>query len=211
MNEAAPLAARHLSVTGLACSRGEELILSDLDLEAGPGDIVLLRGPNGAGKTTLLLCLAGQLRHDGQIDWRGRSDDARPGTDLHLIGHLPALKPSLTVEENLAFWAELNGGDRALVPGALEACGLGGLGDLDAGVLSAGQTRRLSLARLLVAERPIWLLDEPSSALDARGEKWIGGLMAAHARRGGLVIAATHLDLDLGGHAARVVAIGAAA
>lgn len=211
MNETVPLAARHLSVTGLACSRGEELILSDIALDAGPGEILLLRGPNGAGKTTLLLCLAGQLRHEGQILWQGRGEEARAGSDLHLIGHLPALKPSLTVEENLRFWSRLNGGDQKRVPAALEACGLGGLGDLDAGVLSAGQTRRLSLARLLVAERPVWLLDEPSSALDAKGEKWIGGLMADHARRGGLVIAATHLDLDLGGHAARTITIGATA
>ena len=208
MTRSEAVAARHVQICDLACQRGEDLVLSGIAFSAGPGDVVLLRGPNGAGKSTLLLCLAGHLRHEGQIIWGGRDPEARPGTDQHLIGHETAVKPSLTLAENLRFWATLCGGDETLVPQALGAAGLGGLDDIAAGHLSAGQTRRLALARLAVADRPVWLLDEPSAALDAQGERWIGAMMAAHAARGGLVIAATHLDLDLGGLMPRVIDIG---
>src|SRR5690606_39050473 len=127
-------------------------------------------GPNGAGKTSLLLTLFGAIRPAaGTIVTRGADRDARPATGMHFIGHRPAVKSRLTVAENLDFWARLNGKSGEPVPLALERVGLGGLGAVDAGHLSAGQTRRLALARLLVSNRPIWLLDEPTAALDDEG------------------------------------------
>jgi heme exporter protein A len=187
---------RHLKVSGLSCRRGERLLIDGLDFEMEPGEIVLLRGPNGAGKTTLLLTLAGVMRPDaGHIAITGVGEGASQAAELHLLAHLPAIKARLTVEENLRFWADLNGGDRELIEPALVAVGLIHIETLMAGYLSAGQTRRLALARLLVADRPVWLMDEPTAALDREGELLVGGLIDAHLLRGGIVIAATHHDL----------------
>lgn len=189
---------RNLAVTALGCRRGERLLFANLAFSVPPGELLLLRGPNGVGKTTLLLALAGIVRPDtGTISIEGRGEEDRPGTDLHLMGHQPATKPRLTVAENLRFWADMLGGDRALLTPALEAVGLAAIAGLEAGHLSAGQTRRLGLARLLVADRPIWLLDEPTSALDTEGEQLVLRLLAAHLARGGIAIAATHHDLQL--------------
>jgi heme exporter protein A len=185
-----------LQVSGLSCRRGERLLVEKLDFAVEPGEILLLRGPNGAGKTTLLLTLAGIVRPAaGSIVVSG--GNAAGGAELHLLAHLPAIKGRLTVGENLRFWADLNGGDRALVEPSLQAVGLGHLETLAAGYLSAGQTRRLALARLLVADRAVWLLDEPTAALDREGELLVGRLIDAHLRRGGLVVAATHHELAL--------------
>jgi heme exporter protein A len=187
-----------LKVSGLACRRGERLLIDHLDFEVEAGEILLLRGPNGAGKTTLLLALAGIVRPEaGSIALTGGEADAGPSSDLHLLGHQPAVKSRLSVTENLRFWADINGGDRLLIEPALTAVGLGHADALEAGHLSAGQTRRLALARLLVAERPVWLLDEPTAALDTDGELLVGRLLDAHLLRGGLVVAATHHDLAL--------------
>lgn len=200
MKNAAPLPSRHLEVADLASARGGRQVFAGISLSAGPGEAVVLRGPNGAGKTTLLLCLAGLLRPSaGTLDWRGRDPEARPGADLHFLGHANAIKPDLAVAENLAFWAKVNGGDPDLIAPALAAAGLAHAATLEAGYLSAGQTRRLAICRLLVAARPIWLLDEPSAALDRQGETWLAGLIAAHLDAGGLVIAATHADLGIAG------------
>ena len=173
-------------------------MIDGLEFTVGPGEILLLRGANGAGKTTLLLALAGVAAPAaGRIAILGGADEAGQPADLHLLGHLPAVKSRLTVAENLRFWADLNGGDRDLVGSALQAVGLAHIETLAAGYLSAGQTRRLALARLLVADRPVWLMDEPTAALDREGELLIGRLIDAHLRRGGLVVAATHHDLVL--------------
>lgn len=201
---------RRLEVSDLACMRGERDIFSSVGFSVGPGELLLLRGPNGAGKTSLLMCLCGFVPTiHGTIDWQGCSLDEEPGTDTHFVGHLSAVKPGLTVEENLKFWALVNGGDVDGVDQAIEVAGLGHAGMLDAGLLSAGQTRRLALSRLGVAPRPIWLLDEPTAALDAAGDKWVGGLIDTHLDRGGMVIAATHLDVPVKDQArVKTVAIG---
>jgi heme exporter protein A len=188
---------RQIDVTDLACRRGERLLFADLGFSLGPGRALLVRGPNGAGKTTLIKTLAGLIRPDaGRIAIAGRSEEERPGTDMHLLAHASGVKGRLTVEENLGFWRAVNGG-AGDAGEALDIVGLRGIADLEAGHLSAGQTRRLALARLIVAPRPIWLLDEPTAALDAEGDALVGRLIDAHLAQGGLCIAATHLPLVL--------------
>ena len=191
---------RAITVTGLTVRRGERTLFKGLDFVVPQGAVLAVRGANGAGKTTLLLVLAGIIRADaGRIDFAGRDPaTVRPGADIHLFGHLPALKPRLTVAENLRFWALVSGATGMSVGAALGEVGLGAIAALDAGYLSAGQSRRLALARLLVSLRPIWLLDEPTAALDAAGEALVGRLIDRHRDGGGIVIAATHHDLMLG-------------
>ncbi len=158
---------------------------------SAPGQLLLLRGPNGAGKSSLLLALAGILRPEaGTIDWHA---DEPP--KLHLVGHQPGVKSRLTLLENLSFWRSVNGATGLMPEAALEAVGLGALGGLDAGYLSAGQTKRLALARLLVTDRKLWLLDEPAASLDADGDALVARLIAERLASGGGVIAATHDDI----------------
>lgn len=181
----------HLGVRGLTVRRGERLLFADLAFELRPGGVLLLRGPNGVGKSTLLLALAGIVRPDG-----GTIAGAER-TELHLLNYQSGLKGRLTVSENLKFWQAMNGANGPSVEAALDAVGIGGLGMLEAGYLSSGQLRRLALARLLVSRRPIWLLDEPSAALDAEGEVLLGRLIDAHRERGGIAVIATHHELPL--------------
>jgi len=184
-----------LRATGLACRRGERVLVEGLDFEVGPGRALLLKGPNGAGKTTLLMTLYGAIRpHSGGFAFEGA--DADTASFMHLFGHQSAIKPRLSVAENLAFWAAVNG-NSASIDAALDAVRLASIAWLDAGYLSAGQTRRLAWARLLVSPRPVWLLDEPTSALDAQGDAMVAQLIDAHLDQGGLVVAATHLPLAL--------------
>jgi heme exporter protein A len=197
MRTAEHLPVRRLTAEKLACVRGERQLFTGLDLMLGPGDALLLTGPNGAGKSSLLMCLAGLLAHEGQVIWHGRNSEERPGSDLHFFSHLPAVKPHLSLRHNLEFWADLNRGDRTRIGPALSEARLDHAADLAAGLLSAGQTRRLALCRLLVAPRPIWLLDEPTAALDTQGDKWVAGLIDRHLATGGLAVIATHLKLKL--------------
>lgn len=180
-----------VSVENLTIRRGERVLVRDLSFTVPPGELLLLRGPNGAGKTSLLLCLAGILGPAAGAVAAGEPDH------MHLLGHLSAVKPRLTVRENLMFWCALLRGDPALVAPSLETVALARAADLEAGHLSAGQTRRLAIARLLVADRPLWLLDEPAAALDAEGELLVARLLDAHLGRGGLAVAAVHHDLHL--------------
>jgi heme exporter protein A len=189
---------RAIRVQGLAVRRGERTLFEGLDFVVEAGEALLLRGPNGSGKTSLLLTLFGAIRPEaGRIVFDGVDAEARRETEVHLVGHRPAVKARLTVAENLGFWAAVNGASGETVETALDTVGIGGLGDADAGHLSAGQTRRLALARLLVSKRDIWLLDEPTAALDAEGEALVAHLIDAHCAGGGIVVAATHHDIPL--------------
>ena len=159
-----------LKVDDLCVARGGRPVLTGLGFALGPGEVLEVRGPNGAGKSSLLMALAGLLTPEkSAITWTGVDDAAESRALLHYLGHRAAVKPGLTLRENLTFWADALGGPREGVMPALAAAGLGAIADLDAGVLSAGQARRLALARLLAIPRPVWLLDEPTAALDMAG------------------------------------------
>jgi heme exporter protein A len=185
-----------LEAQGLGIIRGERPVFAGLDLAVAAGEALVLRGPNGAGKSTLLRLLAGLLSATvGRITWNGAAIDDEHGRRLRYAGHGDALKPALTARENLAFWARFEGG--GAVEGALERLGLSTLADLPAGILSAGQKRRLGLARLALAPRPLWLLDEPTVSLDAAAVDMLAGLIADHRAGGGMVVVATHDGLAL--------------
>lgn len=209
MTAAVPrLPPRTLTLTSLAAERGERLLFAGIDLRLEPGGIAELRGPNGAGKTSLLMIVAG-IAHPaaGTAVIGGGDPEGRPETDIGFLSHRSAIKPRLSVAENLRFWAALNGRPAGTVDQALETVGLAPIAGLDAGHLSAGQTRRLALARLLLLDRPLWLLDEPTAALDAQGEVLVADLIDTHLDRGGLVLAATHHDLGLR-HPSLTIALG---
>ena len=192
-----------LLADSLTVERGGRTILSGLSFSVMAGEAVLLTGPNGSGKTTLLRTLAGHIRHSsGRVALDGGSADLVCAEQCHYVGHLNAVKPSLTAAENLAFWARYLGSDASaarLPAAALERLGLGDLGHVPTGYLSAGQKRRLGLARLLVARRPVWLLDEPTVSLDAASVALFAGLVTEHLAGGGLVVAATHVPLGIAG------------
>ncbi len=183
-----------LEVEGLATIRGERLVFAGLSFALPAGGALLLTGPNGAGKSTLLRLLAGLGRVEaGRVRWQGK--DALADLPAHAarvayLGHQDAIKPGLTAAENLRPWG---GGTAA----ALAAVGLAALAELPARLLSAGQRRRLALARLLLRPAPIWLLDEPTLGLDAASVARFGVMLAGHRAAGGVVVAATHLPLPL--------------
>lgn len=188
-----------LEARDLACLRGEQrVVFAGLSFTLDAGGALLLTGANGAGKSSLLRLLAGLLAPaEGVLLWQGEdalADRAAHARRLRYVGHGDALKPALTARENLGFFARLWGGE---VDAALAALGLGALADLPARVLSAGQKRRLGLARLALAPADLWLLDEPTTGLDAASVERLGTLLAAHRAAGGIVIAATHLPLPL--------------
>ncbi len=177
-----------LSVTGLACARGGVPVLEGVSFRLMPGQALILRGPNGAGKTTLLRVLAGlQAPEAGLIEAAEES--------LAYAGHADGIKAQLTVAENLAFWAAIY--RRSGITGALEAMALGPLVGRLARELSAGQKRRLGLARLMVTGRPVWLLDEPTVSLDAASVALFAAMVRGHLAAGGSAVIATHVDLGL--------------
>jgi heme exporter protein A len=179
-----------LAVSDLACARGGRRVLDRFALVLADGAVLALRGANGAGKSTLLRALAGLLPATGRIELDGRPLDADARAEaVAYAGHLDGVRPQLTVAEHLRFWAALHGGDAA---GALAAFGLAPIAERPAALLSAGQRRRLALSRLALAPRRLWLLDEPSAALDADGEARLDGLLRAQAAAGGIAIVATH-------------------
>ena len=188
-----------LRVENLGVERGGRSVLSAMNLNVRSGEMLLLTGPNGSGKTTLLSAIAGLLPLSaGSISLSGGVPDLDVGQQAHLVGHRDALKPSLTVEENLAFWCEFLGG--SLLEAGLDAFGLGGLRDFPVAVLSAGQRRRLALSRLRLAARIVWLLDEPTLGLDAASSDTLGSHMRRHLEEGGIIVAASHVALAPSAH-----------
>jgi heme exporter protein A len=181
----------------LACIRGGREVFSGLDFGVAAGEALLVTGRNGAGKSSLLRLIAGLVRiAAGRLSLDGGDPEAGIGEQAHYLGHQDALKPALSVGENLRFWAGFLGGGEDIAP-ALAAVDLDRLAALPAGYLSAGQRRRLSIARLVAVKRPIWLLDEPTSALDAASQERLAGLMRAHLEGGGMILAATHGAIGL--------------
>ena len=187
-----------LAGAGVGGVRGGREVFSGLDFEAASGGALAVTGANGAGKTSLLRMIAGLLTlAGGSIVLEGGENELTLAEQAHYLGHRDALKPALSVMENLAFWRDFLGGEVSDAAESLAAVGLDHAAELPAAYLSAGQRRRLSIARLLAVRRPIWLLDEPTSALDAGGQALFTGLMGEHLGRGGLIIAATHAPLGI--------------
>jgi heme exporter protein A len=198
-----------LTVSGLASERGGRAVFDGISFSAGDGELLTITGPNGAGKSTLLRILAGLLPvTEGRIELDPAPEAVR-GTQMHYLGHRDGLKAAMSVRENVAFWRK-TGGATGLEPlEALERVRLSHLIDLPAAYLSAGQKRRVAIARLLAIVRPIWLLDEPTATLDAQSEADIGELISAQLASGGMVIAATHQRLPV--DATRSIRLGAGA
>ncbi|WP_047309607.1 heme ABC exporter ATP-binding protein CcmA [Rhodopseudomonas palustris] len=187
-----------LSGRDLRCVRGGREVFAGLGFDASGGEALALVGHNGAGKTSLLRLIAGLLTPEaGTITFDGGEPDTPVAEQAHYLGHRDALKPSLSVAENLGFWHDFLGGERTDLDAGIRAVGLGHAAELPAAYLSAGQRRRLSIARLLVVRRPIWLLDEPTSALDVKGQELFVGLMQDHLAGGGIIVAATHTPLGI--------------
>ncbi len=189
-----------LTASGIACRRSERLLFRELNFTLAPSQALILRGPNGSGKSSLLRLLAGLLpATEGTLLWRGRAvsaDRAAYHSDLTYLGHLDALKPQLLVRENLQFWADLVTATVS-VESILAKVGLDIYADFPAQHLSAGQRRRFGLARLLLKPAPIWLLDEPLTALDMHGQKLALDLIGQHQATGGIAVIATHDQLSL--------------
>ncbi len=187
-----------LRADGLTAIRGERLVLRDVSFEVPRGGALILSGPNGAGKSTLLRLLAGLARPDaGRLLWDGAdalADRTEHGRRVALLGHQDALKPGLTAAENLIFAARISGRP---IAAALADMGLQDLAELPARMLSAGQKRRLALARVSLSGAPLWLLDEPTLGLDESAIDRLGGVLARHLSEGGMIIAATHVALPL--------------
>jgi heme exporter protein A len=189
--------------TDLTCVRGGRRVFAGVNFAVAAGTPLLLTGANGAGKSSLLRLIAGLIHPDhGTVSLDGGDDELTVGEQTHYLGHLDPLKGALTVMENLAFWLRfLNAGgisgESAAAERSLDTVGLGELADVPAGYLSAGQRRRLSLARMVAVPRTLWLLDEPTAALDTASQERLAGLMRTHLGHGGLIVAATHGPLGL--------------
>jgi heme exporter protein A len=187
-----------LLASELACTRGGREVFSGLGFTVGAGQALIVSGPNGAGKSSLLRLVAALVpMTGGRLVLEGGDSELALAEQAHYLGHLDALKPALSVRENLAFWTQFLGGSLPAVEPALAAVGLGAIAHLPAAYLSAGQRRRLSIARLIAVKRPLWLLDEPTSALDVTAQAVLASLMAGHLAEGGLILAATHGPIGL--------------
>lgn len=192
-----------LSVTDLTLSRGERTLFRSLSFSAAAGEAVALTGANGAGKTSLLRAVAGFIRPEaGKIAFHDADKepieaDLARAHELHLLGHLDGLKGARTARDELMFQSHWLGHSHHGIDEAIETLGLKPLLDLEVRKLSAGQRRRLALARLIGSPRALWLLDEPLSPLDARWREAVGAMMARHLAGGGLILAAVHDPLPI--------------
>ena len=203
MNDLGMAASRLLSISGLGCARGGRVVLRDLGLELGAGQLLMLRGHNGAGKSSLLRCLAGLLPwRAGSLQWCGNTLSPRDTAyqrQLAYMGHQAGMSDALTGMENLRFALDLMAvhWNEARVQAALQALSLTGGVARPFGRLSQGQRRRLGLARVLLGERPLWLLDEPDNCLDVQGEQYLGNALEQHLASGGMAVVASHRNLVL--------------
>jgi len=190
----------------LTCLRGDRLVFTGLDFRIEPGEALMLLGPNGSGKSSLLRMMAGLLKiFRGRMAWDDLDVHEEPDQHrrrIHYVGHLDAVKPVLSAVENLAFWARLGGAadPHAHAFQALERLGVPHIAPVPGRYLSAGQKRRLNLARILAAPAPLWLLDEPTVALDRAAVRLLEGIIAEHRAAGGMVVLSTHADIDMPGH-----------
>ena len=185
---------------GLTCIRSERIVFAGFNFSVKAGDALVLSGPNGSGKSSLLRLMAGISRPAaGQITWRGKSITEDPEhffSDMHYVGHRDAVKQALSVRENLIFHSALRS-VTSNIDNALDLTGLAALANVPARMLSAGQTRRLALARILASPAPLWLLDEPTVALDTVSVERLRAAIASHREGGGIVIASTNVPLNI--------------
>lgn len=194
-----------LTAIDLGAIRGGERVFSNIGFKVSAREALIITGPNGSGKSTLLRIIAGLLSPaSGQVILGGKPKISSPEFDekplrehCHYLGHENAMKPALSIAENLVFWQEMDDQPHLDVGEALETVGLKALAHVPFGHLSTGQKRRISIARLLVNQRPVWLLDEPTAGLDRRSEEQFCQLMKAHLEEDGIILAATHLPLGL--------------
>lgn len=185
-----------LVAENLTCERGERVVFRGIDFSVAAGEMLILKGPNGAGKTSLLRLIAGLVEpSEGRLELEGGHADLSIGQQCHLVAHQNAVKPTLTVRENLEFWSGFLGGGK--VDEALETFNLTALESYATALLSAGQLRRLTLSRLLVIPRVLWLLDEPTVGLDTNSTDSLRKTMQGQLDRGGMIIATTHIDLGM--------------
>lgn len=199
----------------LRCVRQDRTLFDGFGFRLSPGELIQIEGANGSGKTSLLriLCLL-TLPESGEVLWGGvNAEEIRPDflRELTYIGHTPGVKADLTAHENLAVAAALSGGIALDPDEALARIGLAGFEDTPARELSAGQTRRVALARLLIHPTRLWILDEPFTALDPKGKAMVEGILGEHCARGGMAIITTHQPVDIGDHPVHLIHMGTAA
>lgn len=185
-----------LLANNLSCERGGRTVFTDVSFAVGRAQLLEITGPNGAGKSTLLRLIAGLSDPaKGELTLEGGAADLTPGQQAHYIAHQDAVKPVLSVAENLRFWGDFLGG--GVIGRALKSFALEPLADYPAALLSAGQKRRVALSRLMLVPRMIWLLDEPTVGLDLASRERLFGLMRGHLSEGGLILASTHVPLGI--------------
>lgn len=189
-----------LDVQDLSVERSDHLILDQLSFSHQSGTLLQITGPNGIGKSTLLGCIANLVHHRGKIQFASETldlDETPISTHISFISHLNAMSANLTPIENLKFWAALSGQNDKLISDALSQADLMPVAQQRTSNLSRGQQRRLALCRLIIEKRPIWLLDEPTAALDSAGDQWVAELLSDHLADGGFAMVATHKPLNL--------------